>query len=95
MPPQKSGARTYDTERTDSAVSRVQIVSPDAGEQDDVLFPALERIDASHLDLGVERRSKRSCPLQMVDEVRPLPFVRRHDLAKHARATSETDLKRV
>lgn len=95
MPSQISGDRTDDTERTHSAVSRMKLVSPDAGEQDDVLLPALERVDASHLDLGVERRSKRSSPLQMVDEVRPLPFVRGHDLASHARVTSEADLKRV
>lgn len=57
---------------------------PDACEQNEVLFSALEGIHAGHLDLGVKRRSQRARPLQVVHKVRPLPLVRGDDLREQS-----------
>lgn len=53
---------------------------PDASEQDDVFLSPLEGIHAGHLNLGVERRTQGPSSLEVVDQVRPLSFVRSHNL---------------
>ena len=62
-------------EETDALV----LVAPDAAEDDVVFLTALERVDACDLDLLVEVFLERAVVLHVVDDVRPLAFVRSDD----------------
>jgi hypothetical protein len=57
----------------------LMLVASDAGEDDVVLLSPLERIDARDLDVLVEFLLERAVELHVVNEIRPLPFVRRDD----------------
>lgn len=64
-----------ETPRVIKETDSLMFVGTHAGEDDVILFSALERVDRRHFDFFIELRPKRAVPLHIINEVCPLAFI--------------------